>query len=436
MLKLFARFIAVMIVIAGIYLAYTNTTQTALKQFKNREAILVNFQNFPEIILQSKEGNTGYQYELLENYLYKLNKQKIEISDTKYDVQIFYSINICKTCIIVEEEDLLLVSNNYNNINNDIEINSSLEYLSKINNSLKDYQIYYTSNTLDDLIFNLNINLISHTILPRGSYLFYKKYYPNLSIKKNIGSIKLLWKFSHDDGSLKNNLFKYLESDETLTYIQSLNNKYYSNNSISSYIFIGSREFIADMTTKLPVYEDQFKEAADMYNLDWKLLAAISYQESKWNNDAISPTGVKGLMMLTKSTADMLGVNRLNPSESILGASKYITQLNKKYMKYNKNTMLSMTLGAYNVGPGHITDIIKLAMKDNVNIENWLTLKKYLLKLHKKQFYKNMEYGYARGWEAVQYIENVKQYYDIISFLEEKDKKIQNNILQEGPRTL
>ena len=436
MLKLFARFITVMIVIAGIYLAYINTTQTALKQFKNREAILVNFQNLPEIILQSKEGNTGYQYELLENYLYKLNKQKIEISDTKHDLQIYYSINICKTCIIVEEEDLLLVSNNFNNTNNDIEINSSLEYLSKINNSLKDYKIYYSSNTLDDLIFNLNSNLISHTILPRGSYLFYKKYYPNLSIKKNIGSIKLLWKFSHDDGSLKDSLFKYLESDETLTYIQSLNNKYYSNNSISSYIFIGSREFIADMTTKLPVYEDRFKEAADMYNLDWKLLAAISYQESKWNNDAISPTGVKGLMMLTKSTADMLGVNRLNPSESILGASKYITQLNKKYMKYNKNTMISMTLGAYNVGPGHISDIIKLAMKDNVNIENWLTLKKYLLKLHKKQFYKNMEYGYARGWEAVQYIENVKQYYDIISFLEEKDKKIQNNILQEGPRTL
>ena len=436
MLKLFARFLIIMIVIAGIYLVYTNTTQTALQQFKNKESILVNFQNLPEIILQSKEGDTGYQYELLENYLYKLNKQKIEISDAKHDVQIYYSINVCKKCIIVEEEDLLLVSNNYNNINNDIEINSTLESLSKINNSLKDYQIYYTSNTLDDLIFNLNSNLISHTILPRGSYLFYKKYYPNLLIKKNIGNIKLLWKFSLDDGSLKDSLFKYLESDETLTYIESLNNKYYSNNSIASYIFIGSREFIADMTTKLPIYEDQFKEAADMYNLDWKLLAAISYQESRWNNNAISPTGVKGLMMLTKRTADMLGVNRLNPTESILGASKYITQLSKKYIKYNKDTMMSMTLGAYNVGPGHVNDIIKLAMKDNANIENWLTLKKYLLKLHKKQFYKNMKYGYARGWEAVQYIENDKQYYDIISFLEEKDKKIQNNIPQEGPRTL
>ena len=436
MLKLFARFITAMIVIAGIYLAYTNTTQTALKQFKNKETILVNFQNLPEIILQSKEGNAGYQYELLENYLYKLNKQKIEISDGKQDIQIYYSTDVCKTCIIVEEEDLLLVSNNYSNNNNDIEIYRTLESISKNNNFLEDYQIYYTNTTLDDLVFNLNSNLISHTILPRGSYLFYKKYYPNLSIEKNIGNIKLLWKFSFDDGSLQNNLFKYLESDETLTYIESLNNKYYSNNTISSYIFIGSREFIADMTTKLPIYEDGFKEAADVYNLDWKLLAAISYQESRWNNNAISPTGVKGLMMLTKSTSDMLGVNRLNPAESILGASKYITQLSKKYIKYDEDTMMSMTLGAYNVGPGHISDIIKIAIKDNVNIENWLTLKKYLLKLHKKQFYKNMEYGYARGWEAVQYIENVKQYYDIISFLEEKDKKIKNNIIQEGPKTL
>ena len=95
-----------------------------------------------------------------------------------------------------------------------------------------------------------------------------------------------------------------------------------------------------------------------------------------------------------------------------------------------------MTLGAYNVGPGHISDIIELAINDNVDLNKWTTLKVYLLKLHKKRFYKNMKHGYARGWEAVQYIENVKQYYDIISFLEEKDKKKQNNILQEVPRTL
>ena len=141
-------------------------------------------------------------------------------------------------------------------------------------------------------------------------------------------------------------------------------------------------------------------------------------------------------MMLTKNTADMLGVNRLIPDESIIGASRYLKKLSEKYTEYNEDTKLSMTLGAYNLGPGHIDDIIKLSILDNKSLEDWDTLKKYLLKLNKKQFYKQMKYGYARGWEAVQYIENVKQYYDIISFLEAKDENIDNKILNEVPKTL
>ena len=78
MLKLLTRFVTVMIIITGIYLAYTNTTQTTLQQLNNKESILVNFYNFPEIILSSKDGNAGYQYELLEDYLYKLDKKKLK----------------------------------------------------------------------------------------------------------------------------------------------------------------------------------------------------------------------------------------------------------------------------------------------------------------------------------------------------------------------
>ena len=65
MLRLFARFIAAMILFAGIYLVYTNTTQTSLVQFKKKEIISINLTNLPEIILPSKEENAGYQYELL-----------------------------------------------------------------------------------------------------------------------------------------------------------------------------------------------------------------------------------------------------------------------------------------------------------------------------------------------------------------------------------
>ena len=436
MLRLFARFIAAMILFAGVYLLYTNTTQTSFTQFKKKEIIFVNLENIPEIILSSKEDNVGYQYELLIKYLDSLNKKKVVFNDSKFDLKIFYSKDICERCIVVNNQDLLLVTNNYDNKENDIEIIEIFQKSLRDNPILKNYKINYINDDLDDLIYNLNNNLISHTIITRSSYLFYKKYYPNLSIKKVIGNINLLWKFSVDDGSLQNSLFDFLELTETSSFIANLNDKYYSKNSISSYIFIGSRIFISDMITKLPIYENKFKKAALLYNLDWKLLAAISYQESKWDNNAISPTGVRGLMMLTKNTANMLGVNRLIPDESIIGASRYLKKLSEKYTEFSKDTKISMTLGAYNLGPGHIDDIIKLSMLDNKSLEDWDTLKIYLLKLNKKQFYKKMKYGYARGWEAVQYIENVKQYYDIISFLEEKDNKIDNKILNEVPKTL
>jgi membrane-bound lytic murein transglycosylase MltF len=436
MLRLFARFIAAMILFAGIYLLYTNTTQTSLAQFNKKEIIFVNLANIPEIILPSKEENAGYQYELLIKYLDSLNKQKVEFNDSNFDLKIFYSKGVCERCIVINNQDMLLISNDYDNEENDVEIIETFQRSLTDNALLKNYKISYLNNDLDDLIYNLSNNLISHTIITRSSYLFYKKYYPNLSIKKVIGNTNLLWKFSTDDGSLQNNLFKFLELSETSSFIANLNNKYYSKNSISSYIFIGSRIFVSDMITKLPVYESRFKKAASMNDLDWKLLAAISYQESKWNNNAISPTGVKGLMMLTKSTADMLGVNRLIPDESIIGASRYLKKLSEKYAEFDEDTKVSLTLGAYNLGPGHISDIIKLSILDNKSLEDWNTLKIYLLKLNKKQFYKQMKYGYARGWEAVQYIENVKQYYDIISFLEEKDNKTDNKILNEVPKTL
>ena len=436
MFKLFVRFLTAMIVVAGVYLIFVNSSFTSLQKLQNKESIVVNFQSFPEIILPIRGEVFGYQYELLKYYLTTINKNSFIEKDNNYDVKIFYSSKICETCVIVKDEDLLLVSNNENDSNNDIELSLILKNIQLNNNIKKNYQINYTDNELDVLVYNLSNNLISHTILTRSSYLFFKKYYPNLVIKKNITKVKLVWNFSNDDGTLRNNLFEFLENEKTLDFINNLDNKYYAKNSRSSYIFIGSRIFISDIVLKLPKFEHFFKEASIKYNIDWKLLAALSYQESKWDNDAVSPTGVRGLMMLTKKTADMLEVNRLIPSESIDGGSKYLVFLRNKYKKYNNDTRLNLMLASYNLGSGHVDDVVSLLTKDNIDINNWNNLRKYLLKLNKKEFYKKMQYGYARGWEAVQYIENVKQYYDIISFLEEKDKKIKDNVIIEVPNTL
>ena len=406
------------------------------QKLQNKETIVVSFQNFPEIILPTRGEVLGYQYELIKDYLTTINNNNFIDSDNNYDIEIFYSSRICETCVVVKEEDLLLVSNNENDSDNDIEVSLILENIQLNSNIKKNYQINYSDNELDTLVYNLSNNLISHTILTRSTYLFFKKYYPNLVIKNNITKVNLLWNFSNDDGTLRINLFEFLENEKTLDFINSLDKKYYAKNSMSSYIFIGSRIFVSDIVLKLPKFEYLFKEASIQYNIDWKLLAALSYQESKWDNDAVSPTGVKGLMMLTKKTADMLEVNRLIPSESINGGAKYLVFLRKKYKKYNNDTQLNLMLASYNLGSGHVDDVVSLLAKDNIDINSWNNLRKYLLKLNKKKFYKKMQYGYARGWEAVQYIENVKQYYDIISFLEEKDKNIKDNITIEVPKAL
>ena len=425
-----------MAVFTSSYIFYTNFTYSSIENIKNKENISVRFQNLPEMLLPNKENITGYQYELLSEYLNTFGNNKLMLADNLYDIDIYYTTDRCSNCLVVNNEDLLLITNQNSGISNDVDILRSFENIDLNYPFLSGFEISYSDSSTDELIYNINNNLVTNAIVTRSTYLFYKKYFPSLRIKKVLGKVNLVWNFPNDDGSILENAKYYLESEDSKKFINMLKEKYYSKNSISSYIFIGSRVFISDMLSKLPRYESLFKNASDKYKLDWKLLASISYQESKWNNNAVSPTGVKGLMMLTIDTAKMLNVDRLIPKESIFGGAEYFSGLLEKYSTYSDETKINLALAAYNAGPNHINDIILLADKNSDNIDDWSTLKGYLYKLNQKKYYKKMKYGYARGWEAVQYIENVKQYYDIISFLDDKDKINSNQIFNEVPSTL
>ena len=425
-----------MAVFTSSYIFYTNFTYSSIENIKNKKNISVRFQNLPEMLLPNKENITGYQYELLSEYLNTFGNNKLILADNLHDIDIFYTTNICPNCLVINNEDLLLITNKNSGISNDVDIVRSFENIDLGSSFLTSFEISYSDSSTDELIYNINNNLVTNAIVTRSTYLFYKKYFPSLRIKKVLGKVNLVWNFPNDDGSILENAKYFLESEDSKKFINMLEEKYYSKNSMSSYIFIGSRVFISDMLTKLPRYESLFKNASDKYKLDWKLLASISYQESKWNNKAVSPTGVKGLMMLTIGTAKMLNVDRLIPKESIFGGAQYFSDLLEKYSDYSDETKINLALAAYNAGPNHINDIISLANKNDDNINDWSTLKDYLYKLNQKKYYKKMKYGYARGWEAVQYIENVKQYYDIISFLDDKDKINSNQIFNEVPSTL
>jgi len=159
-----------------------------------------------------------------------------------------------------------------------------------------------------------------------------------------------------------------------------------------------------------------FFKAQSETDVDWRLLAAVAYQESQWNAQAVSFTGVRGIMMLTEDTADQLGVkDRLDARESILGGARYIISLMASLPEEIVHPdRIWMALAAYNVGMGHLQDARSLAKKLGRNPNAWNDLKEVLPMLSRGKYASGLKYGYARGGEARAFVENVRIYYDIL----------------------
>ena len=174
--------------------------------------------------------------------------------------------------------------------------------------------------------------------------------------------------------------------------------------------------FERKINKQLPKYIDYFKKHTRNSIFSWQLIAALSYQESHWNHKAVSKTQVKGLMMLTKNTANYIGVkNRLDPNESVYGGVKYLENLfNRLPTSIVGSDKIWMALAAYNVGLGHLEDARIITQRFGGNPNYWSDVKKYLPLLSKKKYYKKTKYGYARGNEPVIYVERIKTYLDII----------------------
>jgi membrane-bound lytic murein transglycosylase F len=174
--------------------------------------------------------------------------------------------------------------------------------------------------------------------------------------------------------------------------------------------------FVKHLKTRLPKYRKHFKKAAKQEKLPWKLLAAQAYQESHWNRRAKSPTGVRGIMMLTRRTAASLGIkNRLDPEKSIHGGAKYLARMQKRIPRAVVKTDRTLfALGAYNVGFGHIQDARILARRKNKNPNRWGDMTKVLPLLSQKKYYKSLRYGYARGHEPVKYVERIRAYHSLL----------------------
>lgn len=242
-----------------------------------------------------------------------------------------------------------------------------------------------------------------------------RRYYPELATTVSVSDNEsLAWVVSPKWKELAESIEQWLVKINENGDYAAIEEKYYGH--IQLYDYVDNRSFTRRINTRLPRYRKYFEKYAKKYNLPWSLLAAQAYQESHWNPRAKSPTGVRGMMMLTLNTAKSVGVkNRLNPVQSIRGGAKYLSQMIKRIPKeVLDEERVWYALAAYNVGMGHLRDAMTLARQKNLNANKWVNLKTVFPLLSNKKYYRKLKYGYARGSEPVRYVQRIREYQQVL----------------------
>lgn len=244
-------------------------------------------------------------------------------------------------------------------------------------------------------------------------------YFPKVKEAFSLGEPEeLAWLFPADqDSTLSDAARAFLDELNTNGTLAQLSERFYGH--LDRLNYVGARTFVHHVNNRLPKYEGLFRNYASEYGLDWRLLAAIGYQESHWRPNAVSPTGVRGLMMLTQNTAGQIGVsNRLDPEESIQGGAKYFTLVHRQIPdRIPEPDRTWFALASYNVGFGHLEDARRLTEGAGKDPDRWMDVKEFLPLLAQKEWYSKTRYGYARGHEPVIYVQNIRRYYDVLAWM-------------------
>lgn len=285
----------------------------------------------------------------------------------------------------------------------------------------------------EELIEQVDAGEVDYILADSHEIALQRRYFPELRVAFEIGEPRQLrWAYNYgDDDSLAlaiDRFFKTIEEDGRL---EQLVHRHYSH--VEKFNYSDIRTFTRRIKTHLPKFEALFRQASEEVGLDWRLLAAIGYQESLWNERARSPTGVRGLMMLTQTTARQMKVkNRLDAAQSIRGGSKYIASVLKRIPeRIPEPDRTWFALAAYNVGFGHVEDARIITESRGGDPDRWIDLKQNLPLLARKKWYKKTKYGYARGWEPVKYVENIRQYFEYLIGFETKALREAGDIKQK-----
>jgi membrane-bound lytic murein transglycosylase F len=276
----------------------------------------------------------------------------------------------------------------------------------------------------EELLLLIKEGVVDFTIADSNEVSLVRRYTPELRVGFNFsGPKQLAWAFPKlKDESLYFAARDFLIRAKENGLLKQIRERYYGTARRLNYV--GTQIYMGHINKRLPKYREYFEAAGQLLNIDWRLIAAMAYQESQWNPRAKSPTGVRGLMMLTLNTAKHMKVeNRLDPKESIFGGAKYYVHLKERLPEsILEPDRTWMTMAAYNIGLGHLEDARQITLKQGDDPDKWIDVMKHLPLLMRKKWYKQTRYGYARGVEAANYVQNIRSYYDILIWMTEKEK--------------
>lgn len=274
---------------------------------------------------------------------------------------------------------------------------------------------------VDQLLEKLSAGSLDYVVSDSHVIELARNFYPNIAIGFAFGKQEsLAWAMPKDaTEALKEavrRFFTKISADGTLSI---LIDRYFGH--VKRLDRGDIVAFLARRETVLPEFAPIFKEAQEVTGIDWRLLAALGFQESHWNPMATSPTGVRGLMMLTSPTADRMGVtDRLDAKQNIMAGARYLLLIKDSLPpRITEPDRTWMALAAYNVGYGHLEDARIIAQRRGLAADSWVDVRRILPLLSRSDYYSTVRRGFARGGEAVILTENVRNYYDILARFED-----------------
>ncbi|VEB25272.1 membrane-bound lytic murein transglycosylase MltF [Avibacterium volantium] len=412
----------------------------AMVQTKGK--LIVGTLNNPISYFIGSEGATGFEYELTKAFADYLN---VELDIRPMDsVQALFSalsthqIDLAAANLLYQPEKLeqfqlgpayssaswqLVYRKGENRPNSLARLNGRLVVakgselnvlLNRFKEQYPDLQWTTVDQSQEELLLQVAESKIDYTIANSIDISITQQIKPQLAVAFDVtDEATIHWYLANNTyNELQAALLDFMNNAIETGLIARIEEKYF--NHLAQFDYVDTRSYLNAIETILPKYAALF----DKYkgDLDWRLLAAIAYQESHWNPEATSPTGVRGMMMLTKATAERMKINnRLDAEQSIKAGAEYLHLLLAQMPNtIRQEDRIWFALCAYNMGLGHLLDVRRLTKSLGGDPDNWLDVKKNLPLLAEKRYYTNLKYGYARGYEAFQYVENIRRYMNSI----------------------